>query len=445
MTEEELLPGPKVYFGLFGGVRAWRTQQRLELGPPQRRALLAILLAADGRTVSVSDLVDLIWAERPSASAVNLLHRHVGALRRLFEPGLPARTAGRWLVRSGSGYLVRVDATSCDVRRFRQFVLRAQDQTDAGTAADLWLRALELAAGEPGAGLPFPLAQAAPFQALERERVNAAVAAADAARRAGRERPVVPHLVAIAARHPLDEPLHARLIEALAGAGQRAEALAVFAGIRDRLAADLGVAPSPALLDAHRRVGETAQRPHGGRHPADVVARAGLPDGPGRLIGRERELTAAKAALTRPPTAGHRILAVTGEPGVGKTDFALYWAHQIADQFPDGQFYAGLRGEDRAGLSPTRVLRGLLDALGAPPPAPEADADGVAAAFRDAVRGRRLLFVLDDAAGSQQVRDVLPGDPNCLVVAVSRHCLTGLIAHEGAAPLPLTDQGTGNA
>lgn len=48
-----------------------------------------------------------------------------------------------------------------------------------------------------------------------------------------------------------------------------------------------------------------------------------------------------------------------------------------------------------------------------------------------------MLFVLDDARGSAQVRAVLPGEPQCLVIATSRHCLTGLIAHEGAHPIPL--------
>jgi DNA-binding SARP family transcriptional activator len=435
-ASEDLLPGPKVYFGLFGGVQAWRNQQQLELGPPQRRALLAILLAADGRTVSVSDLVDLIWADRPSASAVNLLHRHVGALRRVFEPELPVRESGRWLIRTGSGYQVQVDATSCDLRRFRQLAARAAAHADPATSADLLLRALDLAAGEPGAGLPFPLAQAAPFLALERERVNTAVAAGDASLRAGRARQVTPHLLALAARHPLDEPVHARLVECLAAEGQRAEALAVFDGIRERLRTELDVEPGESLTAVRHGVAR-GDRPTAATPRRYAPPPAGLPAPPSALPGRDRELAAADAALDRAPTAGHRIWAITGEAGAGKTPFALSWAHRVAERFPDGQFYANLRGDDRSGLPPTQVLRGLLDALGAEQPGPDADADAVAAAFHRAVRGRRMLFVLDDAAGSQQVRDVLPGEPRCAVVATSRHCLTGLIAHEGAVPIPL--------
>ncbi|WP_306207088.1 AfsR/SARP family transcriptional regulator [Actinoplanes sp. RD1] len=420
---DDLLPGPKIYFALFGGVRAWRIQQPLDLGPPQRRALLGLLLAADGRTVGAGDLIDAMWGDRPGASAMNSLHRHVGELRRTFEPELPARATGRWLVRSGPGYRVLVDAVSCDLRRFRLLNRQAAGAGPA-TAADLRLQALALAAGPPGAGLS--LHDASVFQVIERERVDTALAAAAGAARPGE---VVPHLLSLAARHPLDEPLHAALIDCLGAAGRRAEALDVFAGIRQRLAEELGVAPDRTLRDARRRVLDRAG-------PAPVRTSAAtmptqLPPAPALPAGRERELAAADATLVRPPTAGHRICAVTGLPGIGKTAFALHWAHRVAAHFPDGQLYVSL-----ADAAPEDVLRGFLRALGAPITATGGEA-ALAAAFHRTVRGRKLLFVLDDARGSRQVRALLPADPECLVVATSRFCLTGLIAHEGAQPVPL--------
>ncbi|WP_203842534.1 AfsR/SARP family transcriptional regulator [Winogradskya humida] len=468
---QTLLPGPKVYFGLFGGVRAWRNQRPLELGPPQRRALLGILLAADGRLVTVAELIDLIWGERPSASATNLVHRHVGALRRTFEPELPHRAEGRWLVRSGSGYEVRVDAVSCDLRRFRLLAERAaQPGTSPATVADLLLQALDLASGAPGEGLTFPLAQATPFRVVERERVGAAMAAADAALRCGRERQVTPHLMALSARHPLDEPLHARLIDCLAAGGERAGALAVYEDVRRRLNTELGIEPGHELGDARRRV--AGRSPAAGRPTTLAVAvPAQLPPAPTVFLGRERELAAADAYLARfaapddraraaedrrrpgedgeraaedrrrageggERAAGHRICAITGVAGIGKTALALHWAHRNAGKFPDGQFYIDLWGDDGEGAAPAQVLRGFLTALGMRPAA-GADQESLAAAFHQAVRGRKLLFVLDGARGSVQVRAVLPADPGCLVIATSRHCLTGLIAHEGAQPIPL--------
>ncbi len=38
-----------------------------------------------------------MWGARPPRSAVNVVRRHVGSLRRLMEPRLPVRAVGRWL------------------------------------------------------------------------------------------------------------------------------------------------------------------------------------------------------------------------------------------------------------------------------------------------------------------------------------------------------------
>ncbi|MEU1787380.1 winged helix-turn-helix domain-containing protein [Streptomyces sparsogenes] len=88
------------------------------MGRPQRRALLALLLAGAGQTVSMEGLIDGLWSQDPPESAANVIHRHVGAVRRLLEPGLPTRAAGRWLLRGAGGYRLAVDADSLDLLRF---------------------------------------------------------------------------------------------------------------------------------------------------------------------------------------------------------------------------------------------------------------------------------------------------------------------------------------
>lgn len=68
-------------------------------GTPKQRAILAILLAAHGDTVSVDHLIDSVWLENPPRTAVNLIHGHIVRLRRV----LGDHTGKLLFVRS-SGY-----------------------------------------------------------------------------------------------------------------------------------------------------------------------------------------------------------------------------------------------------------------------------------------------------------------------------------------------------
>ena len=93
-----------------------------------------------------------------------------------------------------------------------------------------------------------------------------------------------------------------------------------------------------------------------------------LPAAVAGFTGRATELKALTDPLEE--AAGQSrtmvISAIDGMAGIGKTALAVQWAHQVADQFPDGQLYVNLRGFDPAGtpMTPTEAIRGFLDALG---------------------------------------------------------------------------------
>lgn len=75
---------------ILGPLRLWRDGAELDVGPRQQAQLLALLLAQVGRPVSTGELIDLIWADDVPASALNVIHKYIGALRRLPGRRCPA-------------------------------------------------------------------------------------------------------------------------------------------------------------------------------------------------------------------------------------------------------------------------------------------------------------------------------------------------------------------
>jgi tetratricopeptide (TPR) repeat protein len=108
-------------------------------------------------------------------------------------------------------------------------------------------------------------------------------------------------------------------------------------------------------------------------------------------------------------------------------------------RFPDGQLYLNLRGFDphQRPMSPADALRKLLGALGVNAQRIPADLDEQARMFRSVLAGQRVLIVLDNARGADQVRRLLPGSSTCFVVVTSRNRLEDLIAWDGAVRVNL--------
>jgi tetratricopeptide (TPR) repeat protein/transcriptional regulator with XRE-family HTH domain len=201
--------------------------------------------------------------------------------------------------------------------------------------------------------------------------------------------------------------------------------------IRPRLARALNV--SADLLEGLLAAGD--QR-------GDGVAARQLPGAVADFTGRAAELQRLTQVLdatgaSRPGTAV--ISAISGMAGVGKTALALYWAHQVAGRFPDGQLYVNLRGFDPSGTPVTapEAIRGFLDALGVAPERVPASPEAQAARYRSLLADRRMLIVLDNARDEQQVRLLLPASAGTLVLVTSRSQLTGLAATDGARLLSL--------
>ncbi|MEU5764852.1 BTAD domain-containing putative transcriptional regulator [Streptomyces asoensis] len=256
MPVEPVEPVEPVRFTVLGAVRVFRGGVELEPRGPQEQAFLALLLVGAGQPVAVGEIVDVLWGADPPHSAVNVVRRHVGSLRRLLEPGLAARAEGHWLLREAGGYRLVTDAGSSDLLRFRALGEEARRSADRSPARALELltAALSLWQGPLAAGVPERTRVHPLFEAVDRERSVALRTATDLALRAGTPDLVLDELRTAAARHPLDEPLQAGLLLALAAAGRRPEALAAYEAVRVRLAEELGIDPGTHLRDAHDAV-----------------------------------------------------------------------------------------------------------------------------------------------------------------------------------------------
>ncbi|KPI28300.1 transcriptional regulator, SARP family [Actinobacteria bacterium OV320] len=554
-------------FEVLGPVRVWREERELDPGFPQQRALLALLLAHAGRPVPTTEIVDVLWAERPPASALNVVRRYAGALRRLLEPGLPPRAPGRRLLRRTGGYLLEAATDEVDLLRFRELTRQGKRAAATGraeTAARQFVLALGEWRGQVAMGIPASAREHVQFTAVQRELLETARLAADAALLCGRAEQALPALRRATAHDPLDESLHARLVLVLAACGLQAEALGAYEDVRRRLARDLGLIPGTELAAAHARVlrqdvghrlksgpvvhlgrpthptktttppattaplppepptpgppapapttdrglvdaeaagaaapglsashlsgsgapasadvdsGRTARgpgapppRPVGpgppasdgstgsgavayglaaavevagpgrtadapaGRGVGEFVRPAQLPSALPSLVGRVVE----SAWLERAAGSAAGVVLVGGMAGIGKSTLALHWAHRATDRFPDGQLYVALRGSDpaRPAVESGDALRAMLAALGVPAPRMPDGLDALTGMYRTLLARRRVLVVLDDAAGTGQLSPLLPTGPGCLALVTSRHALPGLVA-SGARPLRL--------
>ncbi|MFG2479766.1 BTAD domain-containing putative transcriptional regulator [Streptomyces fagopyri] len=436
-----------VHYSILGTVRAMRGDTELALGPPKRLALLSLLVLRAPGPVSVNDAVDVLWDGEPPPSAVNVVHRHIGALRRMLEPGLRSRTDAEHLARAADGYRLLVDASTSDLLRFRdlrtraQLALkdghRAQAAEDFAEALRLW-RSPVVADGTSVARHPVFTSVGHDFVATVKEATDAVLASAPALTEV-----VLAALRSAVGRHPFDEALHSRIIAALAAGGRRAEALEQFETVRRTLADELGVEPGPALRAARQdllRRGpspaadqptvRTAAADRAIHLPPDCVPYTDRRE----ALNRYRELRPPQDANDSPATT----ILLCGMAGVGKTTLAVHWAHTTAADFPAGRIHVDLQGYhvSRPPLGITEAMNAVLDTLGVTRNG-ITDAAALEVAYRSALAGRRLLLVLDDARDCEQVRPLLPAAPGCLTIVTSRRRLEGLTVTHNAQMITL--------
>ncbi|MEO3794963.1 BTAD domain-containing putative transcriptional regulator [Nonomuraea sp. B10E15] len=481
-------------FGILGPLTVWREEEPLDLGTPKARVLLAVLLCQAGNPVSEDQLLVALWGDTPPKSATKNVQTYVHRLRRhLDDPARVVRQGYGYLVTVSADEL---DAGRFENLASSGQAAEAAGEPEAATR--LLQDALDLWRGPAFAGMADVPMLATEAARLDEVRMSVLQSRIAVDLSLGRHAALLGELTALTGEYPLRERLRAQLMLALYRCGRRADALAEYTRARRTLVEETGLDPAEELHDMHQRIltedpsldlvpraqakitrspgGPGPYRPAEARPHRERAARR--PDGvstepgekarhaPGRVLpayrrvhataltpelrtapipaelppdiaeftGRDGEVAELTEALTKPRPGTVAMAGVAGMGGLGKTTLAVHVAHRIAGRFPDGQLYADLRGASADPARPEDVLSRFLFALGISATGIPESLEERVALYRSCLAGRRTLILLDNVAGEEQVRPLLPGAPGTAVLLTGRVRLVGL---EGTSLLEL--------
>jgi len=242
-------------FEVLGPVRGWAGETELELGSPQQRAVLAMLLLARGRQVPLDVLIDGLWETDAPRSAAGTVRTYVSRLRGLLGTG-DASYADCGITSAGGGYALRLGSATLDLDEFELLLRDARSawhREETARAVGLFRCALGLWRGAALAGVPGSYAESRRVKltelqlAAEEERLAIEIAA-------GEHAIAIAELRALLAEHPFREGLSESLMLALYKAGRQADAFTVYNTVRRGLRDELGVDPGPALQEMYHRI-----------------------------------------------------------------------------------------------------------------------------------------------------------------------------------------------
>ncbi|MET7687330.1 BTAD domain-containing putative transcriptional regulator [Streptomyces sp. NPDC005483] len=465
---------------LLGPVEVWEGNRRAPLGGVRPLAVLSALVVHLGEVLSTERLVDCVWDEQAPATASALVATHVSAVRRAL-----ARVGEAEVIRTRPpGYVADLDASQVDARRFEELLGSGRAEAARGRAeeaAELLSEALGLWRGQDaleGLNQSFARIEAARLTEL---RLVAQEESFGLQLELGRADRTIAPLLAHVAAHPLRERPRGQLMTALFRTGRVSDALRTYQEGREVLREELGIDAGPELRALHKAVLTddpvllgTGSRPRprdpappdpGPRPPAGQAAAArdrqrttgpaaAAGTGPGApvpspapshlppdiadFVGRSDQVDWAVSLLGRVDDPGRTappIGVISGRSGTGKTALAVHVGHRTAELFPDGRLFVDLRAADTAPLQPADALARLLRAMGAEPATLPSSVEELTGLYRTYTGHRRILLILDNAAGEAHVRPLLPPGPGSAVLVTSRR---RLVALEGAAHLDLT-------
>ncbi len=326
-------------FRILGPIEVWADGRQLTLGGPRQIALLAVLLLHRNQAVSSDVLVESVWGEAPGGTSKRL-PMAIARLRRVLEPGdISSETSLRTV---GGGYVLSLGSAVLDADRFETGVSDGRQLLAGGepaAAAETLRNALSLWRGPPLSEVTFHDFAQAETRRLDELRLTAVEACIDADLELGQHAALIGELEALVAEHWTREHMAAQLMLALYRSGRQTDALEVFQRTRARLTGELGLEPGRALKTLQIQILEQAPELDAAPARPDRPASTGqlplpIPSGIrdvslGAYVGRVEEGALVRARWEAARAGPRRCLLVSGEPGIGKTQFVTRAAREF--------------------------------------------------------------------------------------------------------------------
>src|SRR5919199_3507606 len=231
----------------------------VHIGSPKQRAVLALLALQAGTVVTSSTLCDLVWDEDQPASPSATLHSLVSRLRSALGTAASSTVdGGRELLRTREpGWVLDIDPASVDAVRFTQLTARARRRHERGDAASARVDLADALALWRGAAL-VDIVDAGYLTTyatrLNEARLDAVESWVEAELATGRPSEVLAPLEEHVEANPLRERGWRLLMLLLYRLGRQAAALRAFQQVRVILRDELGIEPSPELVDMELRI-----------------------------------------------------------------------------------------------------------------------------------------------------------------------------------------------
>ena len=241
-----------LHFAILGPVEASTNGERLALGGPKQRALLALLLLHANEVVSRDRIIDELWGDRPPTSAPAALNVYVSKLRKI----LSAAGADDVLRTQDPGYVLRVESGQLDADRFDELAAAGRRALETGDEEGAFAKleeALSLWRGRALDDLPEEEFARRACARLEEARLAALMDRIEAELARGHPTELVGQLETLVSEHPFQERLWAELMLALYRSGRQADALDAYRRAREQLD-ELGIEPSPQLKQLQAQI-----------------------------------------------------------------------------------------------------------------------------------------------------------------------------------------------